>query len=292
MNHQTLPLAPWQDSFICRYQLPKHYIEQVAPIVANIVSLYAQVCNDTPWLLAINGAQGTGKSTLSAYLAEYFLHQHNQKTLVVSLDDYYLSPSERADKAQRVHPLFKTRGVPGTHDIKQAISDIHALVAGDECVIPRFDKSRDCPKPRSQWQHVTDKQHIVIVEGWCMGVTAQTNEQLQQPVNQFEQLQDSDGQFRQLVNEELQADYQTFFALFSHYAYLKVSDFNDVFRWRCQQEHQLIAQTGRGMSDHDIAEFIQYFERLTLWAQSCLPSQADIIVQVDCAHHLHLMPAC
>ena len=289
MNHQSLTLAPWQDNFLCRYQLPKHYIKQVEPIVATIELLYATTHNDSPWLLAINGAQGSGKSTLSAYLAEYFKHQHHKKTLVISLDDYYLSPTQRAQKAHRVHSLFKTRGVPGTHDIKQAMRDMHALIAGDECVIPRFDKSRDCATPKSQWQHITDKQHIVIVEGWCMGVAAQTDQQLQQPINQFEQLQDSDGQFRQCINEELKVDYQAFFALFSHYVYLQVTDFNDVYRWRCQQEHQLITQTGRGMSDQTIYEFIQYFERLTRWAQSCLATKANIVVQVDSKHHLHLV---
>ncbi|RZJ79295.1 MAG: kinase, partial [Brevundimonas sp.] len=64
-----------------------------------------------PPILGIAGSQGSGKSTLAHDVAERF------GGATLSLDDVYLTKAERADLAARVHPLFATRGPPGTHDL-------------------------------------------------------------------------------------------------------------------------------------------------------------------------------
>ena len=35
-------------------------------------------------------------------------------------DDFYLTQAQRQDLAQQIHPLLKSRGVPGTHDVPLA----------------------------------------------------------------------------------------------------------------------------------------------------------------------------
>src|SRR4026208_2618132 len=69
-----------------------------------------------PLIVGINGAQGSGKSTLCKCL-EVLLVEHQQRGVTVSLDDLYLTRAERLEAAMDHHPLFATRGVPGTHDI-------------------------------------------------------------------------------------------------------------------------------------------------------------------------------
>ena len=66
---------------------------------------------DGPPILGIAGSQGSGKSTLAKAVAERF------GGASLSLDDVYLTKAERAAMAARVHPLFATRGPPGTHDL-------------------------------------------------------------------------------------------------------------------------------------------------------------------------------
>ncbi|WP_293826963.1 AAA family ATPase [uncultured Brevundimonas sp.] len=66
---------------------------------------------DLPPIIGVSGAQGSGKSTLARDLAERF------GAAVLSLDDVYLTRAERATMARQVHPLFATRGPPGTHDL-------------------------------------------------------------------------------------------------------------------------------------------------------------------------------
>ena len=70
-----------------------------------------------PIVVGINGAQGTGKSTLSKVLALALKHHHHCRSAILSIDDLYLTKSERRQLAEMVHPLLATRGVPGTHDV-------------------------------------------------------------------------------------------------------------------------------------------------------------------------------
>ena len=37
---------------------------------------------------------------------------------VFSIDDFYKTKNDRIIMSKKIHPLFITRGVPGTHDIK------------------------------------------------------------------------------------------------------------------------------------------------------------------------------
>ena len=62
---------------------------------------------DAPgFVLGINGSQGSGKSTLSNFLAEYLASEHERKVVELSIDDLYLPRAEREALAARVHPLL------------------------------------------------------------------------------------------------------------------------------------------------------------------------------------------
>ena len=69
-----------------------------------------------PYVLGLSGLQGSGKSTLARVIKTQ-AEQRGWPTEVLSLDDFYYSRSEREALAHQVHPLLRTRGVPGTHEI-------------------------------------------------------------------------------------------------------------------------------------------------------------------------------
>src|SRR5690606_38821676 len=94
-----------------------------------------------PLIVGINGAQGTGKSTLSAFLTLILGDVYGLPTVSFSFDDLYLTKDQRQQKALAVHPLFKVRGVPGSHDIGLGIDVVHQLLDADACKktpIPAF----------------------------------------------------------------------------------------------------------------------------------------------------------
>ena len=104
-----------------------------------------------PFLLGLCGAQGSGKSTHAAGLAEH-LNQVGITCATQSLDDLYKTYAARQRMAEEVHPLFATRGVPGTHDLDLAFALIEALEGGQEGCLPRFDKGRDDGLPQQYWR--------------------------------------------------------------------------------------------------------------------------------------------
>ena len=89
-----------------------------------------QTTSSLPQVVGICGAQGSGKSTLVAALAER-LAEEGIAAATLSLDDLYFTRAERLRLASEVHPLFATRGVPGTHDIALGLGVLDALARGE-----------------------------------------------------------------------------------------------------------------------------------------------------------------
>ena len=230
----------------------------------------------TPVIIAISGAQGTGKTTLANLLITC-LETAGLAAAAVSLDDYYFSRAKRMTLSQTVHPLLAQRGVPGTHDIQQAIADAKAVLAGSAVALPQFDKALDepaAPLPAKQLD-------ILIVEGWCLGLPAQTEQELFNPVNVLEAEEDQDGRWRRYVNQQLATDYADYWQLMSRLIWLCAPSWQAVCRWRAKQEHQLWQQRGSGMSDRELARFMLSFQRLTQHSWHSLPDRATDKIILD-----------
>ena len=67
--------------------------------------------------LGFSGGQGSGKTTTTGILKIILKKFFKRRIYVSSIDDFYKTLEERKKMSYMVHPLFKTRGVPGTHDI-------------------------------------------------------------------------------------------------------------------------------------------------------------------------------
>ena len=67
--------------------------------------------------LGLSGGQGSGKTTVAGILKIILKKFFKRKTQISSIDDFYKTSKDRNTMSKKIHPLFKTRGVPGTHDI-------------------------------------------------------------------------------------------------------------------------------------------------------------------------------
>lgn len=244
-----------------------------------------------PMLLGINGAQGTGKSTLADFVQVAANALFGWKSAVLSIDDFYLTRNERAALAKKLHPLFATRGVPGTHDIallKSTLDSLAQLGANDELALPRFDKSIDDRAPRSGWPVVRGPLDLVILEGWCVGSRPQPAEDLEDPVNALERDEDPDAVWRSYANARLGAEYASVFAGLDRLLLLAAPSFDAVYRWRLEQEQKL-ATSARGfgaavMSEQQVARFIRFYERLTRHNLETLRDVADVVMVLNEDH--------
>lgn len=229
-----------------------------------------------PLVIGISGAQGSGKSTLAAMLVQMF-STTGCSAAAVSLDDYYLSKAQRRQLAANVHPLLAQRGVPGTHNITQALADAKAVLAGATVTLPQFDKALDEPAAALPAQTLD----ILIVEGWCLGVPAQTEAELATPVNKLEATTDTDGRWRRYVNTLLAGPYAEYWQLLTPLIWLQAPDWDCVCRWRAKQEQQLWQRRGTGMTEAELTSFMLPFQRLTQASWQQLPQQASYIIALD-----------
>ena len=79
-------------------------------------------------LISLSGGQGSGKSTIAQILKIVLQLNFNLNVVCFSIDDFYKTSSERKKMSKYIHPLFLTRGVPGTHDCKMLYRTINALL--------------------------------------------------------------------------------------------------------------------------------------------------------------------
>lgn len=230
----------------------------------------------------IAGAQGSGKSTMTRLLALMLKEMFQTDTAVLSLDDFYLTRSQRLELAATVHPMLSVRGVPGTHDTRQLATMLAALKAGGPADLPIFDKSRDDRSPQVRHQSAA---RVILIEGWCWGARPEPEDKLLIPVNSLERERDPDGIWRHFVNEQL-SQYQSVFETDGS-LYFRVPSIEAVYRWRWQQEQDLIASRGPGpatLSQAEVHEFVAYYERLTRWMAQDMPGRADVCAELRDDH--------
>ncbi|MFC4528545.1 kinase [Dyella halodurans] len=241
-----------------------------------------------PYLLGLSGLQGSGKSTLAREM-KLQAESRGWPTEVLSLDDFYYSRSERELLAQQIHPLLRTRGVPGTHEIELLLSVLAALPQASEKLpvdYPRFDKGRDTRAPPSRWPRVTRSPKLVILEGWALGVRPQIQAALEEPVNSLERDEDPDGRWRHWVNKQLRG-YQPLWRKLDALIVLQAPNWEVVRQWRSEQEEELLARHAPlAMDAETMLRFLAHFERLSRHALATLPALADTSVEYDANRHV------
>ena len=220
--------------------------------------------SDGPPVLMLSGGQGIGKTTIMKHLTD----AQRMNIAVLGLDDFYLSASERSELAKSVHPLFETRGPPGTHHVDRLSDTIDQLMNADSStatVWPRFDKRSDDVADENNWHRFKGRPDAIIVEGWLIGVASDASAPNQPPINAVE-TQDSDGVWREYQEDALATSYAQLWDKAASFFHLDAPDFGAVLAWRLQQEEETQG-VERGELPFErqewVKSFILYYERLT-----------------------------
>ena len=255
-------------------------------VVARVADWLAQHLRGRRHALfvGISGLQGSGKSTLAAQLVAA-LTQGGAPALAMSIDDFYLGRGERTRLARRAHPLFATRGVPGTHDLvlfDRTLDALRHASATDPARVPRFDKGRDTRMPPARWRQIVAPPRVILLEGWCVGIPAQTDAQLALPINPLERDEDADRRWRSYANAQLQGEYARLWNRFDALIQLAAPSFEIVQRWRDEQERALRrVHAPRAMTPAALRRFLLHYERLSRHALRALPARTDLRLVLD-----------
>ncbi|MDC0449836.1 uridine kinase [Pelagibacteraceae bacterium] len=279
LSSQEVQTEPFYDKL---GQLKNFYL----PICEKIYHDYKK--NKIIKIIGLTGGQGAGKSTITQILKLILNYKYNLKVVYFSIDDFYKTLKERNKLSKNVHKLFKTRGVPGTHDtelLKKTFSDL-VKKNFKPVLIPSFDKSKDDRVSKKKWKKIYKQPQIIIFEGWCVGAMPQKNKNLVNPINTLEKNEDPKLLWRNKVNKELKSEYRKIFNKIDRLIFLKVPNFECVYKWRLLQEKKL-QLTSRGkkiMSPVQVKQFIMYYERITMQMLKDLTSKAYAVLYLDKKH--------
>lgn len=246
-----------------------------------------------PLFVGLQGAQGIGKSTAAASIAERLGSEpFNLNVITISLDDFYLTHQDQNALEARYpdNPILRGRGPPGTHDIKLAtdvlnqLSDINSHFEKN-VRIPRYDKSAFGGKgDRSNIETIElgSTLHLVILEGWMVGFQSRPEHDF---VNQYsDTLSLAMGratwnhptikqppapktyvighkcQDLVQVNDLLQPYQENLWSKLDLLIKIIPKDYDWVYKWRLEQEHRMKALNGGvGMSDCEVHKFIDRY---------------------------------
>lgn len=248
----------------------------MTPLAGRLLALATEAVDAGARIIFIAGPQGVGKSTAMATLTEAV-----PGSVALALDDFYLTRAEREALARDVHPLFATRGPPGTHDIALLTETLTRLMAAgpdERTRVPVFDKAADDRLAADDWTVVQGAPRVIFVEGWLLGVAADPAAAEAPPLNAVE-AEDPDGTWRAYQEAQLAGPYARLWDVADAFIYLDAPGFAAVQDWRMQQE-----ETTRGLAPGTldaarrdwVARFILHYQRLTerLLAGHRRPGQA------------------
>lgn len=276
MTNKIINSIEKQLYILTKKRFSKKYIhDYIIPIINYIISSKKKK-------FLITGSQGIGKSTLLKVIEENIKIFYKKKVLTLSLDDYYLTKKERLKLSKKIHPLLLTRGVPGTHNIKNLFNHIKQFEKSKYPIkLKIFDKLNDDFAKNSRI--IKSHADILILEGWCCGCTPINKKFLMKNINDLEKEKDSNYKWRTYYNKQLMNGYAKLFKLFDKTIFLKVPSFFSVLKWRINQEKMMGIDRNvkKIMSDKDIFNFISYYEKITKWMIKTLPLKAHLVIEID-----------
>jgi len=242
-------------------------------------------------ILGFSGGQGSGKTTVTGILKIILKKFFKRRIHVSSIDNFYKTLEDRNKISNKIHPLLKTRGVPGTHDINliKFFFNIIGKKKFKKIKLPKFEKATDNRLEKKYWFNVKQKPEIVILEGWCVGARPQSNSLIKRPINILEKYEDKDLKWRKYVNEKLKKEYKKIFVMIDHLIFMKIPNFKVVFKWRLLQEKKLKKKSYSNkkiMSYNEIKRFIMFYERITLQMMKDLSKSASVLMLLKKNHDI------
>ena len=255
---------------ITNQDLDKEYIEK------NYLKILFKLKSKNKIMIA--GSQGSGKSSLSKLIKLYLEKFCNKSVVIISMDDFYLSKNQRTQLSKNIHPLFLTRGVPGTHDLELMNKKIKQIFNKEFPIyLPIFDKVSDS---RKRTYKKVLKADIVIFEGWCAGARPVDQNYLHKNFNNLEKHKDKNFIWRNSYNRYLN-EYQKLFSQFNFFIYFQFNHWDHVLNWKYKQELELRdKKKDLGLKKY-LREFIQYYEKVSKWMHLKVPKYCNILIKLD-----------
>jgi D-glycerate 3-kinase len=245
-------------------------------------------CPGETVIVGIQGGQGTGKTTLAAYLAGR-LEAAGSSVVSFSLDDFYASGDERRRLAFRHpgSPYYRLpRGLPGTHRTEELCRALALLKSGRDLELPVFDKSARDGEGEISGRPVPirGRQDFVLFEGWCVGMPAASASELRAAARRHRLPPFPDG-YQEVLG--YLGSYQELWEMIDLLVMLYPDSPELHGRWRLEQERDLAVRSGSRLPEERIREMVRLFLPFTyLGYEKIIP---DVRLHIDRRHKFYRM---
>lgn len=242
-------------------------------------------------IAGLQGGQGTGKTTLAAYLAGW-LEEEGCSAVSFSLDDYYAGFEERK-RLTDLHPgnpFYRLpRGLPGTHRTEELHAALAALKSGRDVDLAVFDKSArggegDISRRKKT---VRGRRDLVIFEGWCLGLPEAGPKELAAISRRYRLPAAADPPSRKDYAAVLARlrPYRKLWGLLDLLVILQPDSPGLHEKWRLEQEKGLSARSGSRLSEERVREMVRLFLPFTyLGYEKIVP---DLRIRIDRRHRFY-----
>ena len=271
-----------KEKFKNKEKMIKSFLIPISFWIANKVE------KKKPFILGLSGGQGSGKTTISSIISIILSKYFKLNVFKISIDDFYKTRKKRLELSKKVHPLLMVRGVPGTHDINIMLDFFKRIKEKKfkSIKLPRFNKATDDRYNKKLWYSVKRRPDVIIFEGWCVGAKAEQNYSLKTPINSLEKLKDQKQIWRRYVNKQLKSKYKKLYDQLNCLLFIKAKNFSLLRQWRIKQEKKLSLKSKRSnklkiMSDKEIINFMQTYQRITQNMFKSVPKYASIILNLN-----------
>ncbi|KAI5970937.1 hypothetical protein CANMA_000097 [Candida margitis] len=276
-------------------------LEASVNFISKAIDLYDFKNALKPLTVGVSGPQGSGKTYLASCLTKTLEHNNpNLRFTQFSIDDFYLTRSEQEKVTQVAvkdeNKLLQGRGLPGTHDLKLLKDVLHQICGNYKSQwvpvkIPSYDKSAFGglgDRLETDENVLQEPVDVIICEGWFNGFMPLdedlvTLRYLTSPVDSILQRHKL-YQIRD-INNQL-SSYVPIWEIFSHFIILQTDTIENVYKWRLEQEHALIALKSQGMSDDEVISFVDRYMPMYLlcYEQLCeqgLENAQSLTLSID-----------
>jgi D-glycerate 3-kinase len=253
----------------------------IVPLAEKLMKIHD---HSSTTIIGMQGGQGTGKTTIVNFLRKE-LQKRGYKVASFSIDDFYTSWNERKKLQQKYpnNPFYQiSRGMPGTHRIKELLSVLKKAKAGKPFVIPQFDKSinKGIGDISKKTKKITKKLDFLLFEGWCVGLPLVSSKELVRICNKNKvNLKEIDPSLKyHNVMLQYSKNYQAIWKLLNYKVMIRPPSLGVHKEWRALQERRLCKKKGQCMNPEEINHFIDIYLPLTVVCYEKIKPNSTIFV--------------